>query len=139
MTAISTKIHCTQYPVPVSGKRKRMLKWRLRAFTVDCKATFFGHRRTQLDGYSDNSYDRHQQIGFQNPSVGIINPSNVPTSLYNDPYAGIAACNYFLENVGSVTVMPEATRDLYVAEVRFLRALFYSSSCNFLAMWYCIK
>jgi starch-binding outer membrane protein, SusD/RagB family len=95
------------------------------------QSNVFGHRRTQLDGYSDNSYDRHQQIGFQNPSVGIINPSNVPTALYNDPYAGIAACNYFLENVGSVTVMPEATRDLYVAEVRFLRALFYFELVQF--------
>ncbi|RRB01080.1 RagB/SusD family nutrient uptake outer membrane protein [Larkinella rosea] len=89
------------------------------------QSVVFGHRRAILDGYSDNSYDRHNQIGFQNPSIGIINPSNVPTSLYNEPYAGIASANYFLENVGSVAAVPQATKDVYIAEARFLRALFY--------------
>ncbi len=89
------------------------------------QSVVFGHRRTQLDGYSDNSYDRHNQIGFQNPTIGIINASNVPTALYNEPYAGIAAANYFLENVGSVAAVPQASKDVYIAEARFLRALFY--------------
>ncbi|SEJ26569.1 Starch-binding associating with outer membrane [Dyadobacter koreensis] len=89
------------------------------------QSVVFGHRRSILDSYSDNSYDRHNQIGFQNPSIGIINASNVPTSLYNEPYAGIAAANYFLENVGSVAAVPQATKDVYIAEARFLRALFY--------------
>lgn len=85
----------------------------------------FGHRRSMLDGYSDNSFDRHNQLGFQNPSIGIINPSNVPTALYNQPYEGIASANYFLENVGSVEAVPQATKDVYIAEARFLRAMFY--------------
>ncbi|KAA0988795.1 RagB/SusD family nutrient uptake outer membrane protein [Dyadobacter aurulentus] len=95
------------------------------------QSNLFGHRRTHLDGYSDNSYDRHQQIGFQNLTIGITNPSNVPSALYNDPYAGIAACNYFLENVGSVTALPPATAGIYIAEVRFLRALFYFELVQF--------
>ncbi|WP_188935125.1 RagB/SusD family nutrient uptake outer membrane protein [Dyadobacter endophyticus] len=95
------------------------------------QSSLFGHRRTQLDGYSDNAYDRHNQIGFQNLTIGITNPSNVPSILYNDPYAGIAACNYFLENVGSVTALPQATADVYTAEVRFLRALFYFELVQF--------
>ncbi len=89
------------------------------------QSVVFGYRRSQLDGYSDNSYDRHNQIGFQNPSIGIINASNVPGALYNEPYAGIASANYFLENVGSVTAVPQAAKDVYIAEARFLRALFY--------------
>lgn len=89
------------------------------------QTSVFGHRRTILDGYSDNSYDRHNQIGFQNPSIGIINASNVPTALYNEPYAGIASANYFLENVGGVAAVSQAAKDVYIAEARFLRALFY--------------
>ena len=89
------------------------------------QSVVFGYRRSQLDGYSDNSYDRHNQIGFQNPSIGIINASNVPGALYNEPYAGIASANYFLENVGSVTAVPQAAKDVYIAEARFLRAMFY--------------
>jgi len=85
----------------------------------------FGYRKSILDGYSDNSYDRHNQIGFQNPSIGIINASNVPGALYNEPYAGIASANYFLENVGAVAAVPQASKDVYIAEARFLRAMFY--------------
>lgn len=95
------------------------------------QSTLFGFRRAHLDGYSDNAYDRHQQIGFQNLTIGITNPSNVPAVLYNDPYAGIAACNYFLENVGSVTAVPQATADIYIAEARFLRAMFYFELVQF--------
>jgi starch-binding outer membrane protein, SusD/RagB family len=95
------------------------------------QSTVFGFRKTQLDGYSDNSYDRHNQMGLQNPSVGIINASNVPGGLYNEPYAGIASCNYFLENIGRVAVVPQATKDIYSAEVRFLRALFYFELVQF--------
>ena len=95
------------------------------------QSVVFGYRRSILDGYSDNSYDRHNQIGFQNPVIGIINSSNVPTALYNEPYAGIASANYFLENVGSVTSVPQATADIYIAEARFLRAMFYFELVQF--------
>ena len=95
------------------------------------QSVVFGYRRSILDGYSDNSYDRHNQIGFQNPTLGIINASNVPTALYNEPYAGIASANYFLENVGSVTSVPQATADIYIAEARFLRAMFYFELVQF--------
>lgn len=95
------------------------------------QSNVFGHRRPYLDTYSDNALDRHGYFGFQNATIGVINPSNVNTALYNEPYAGIAACNYFLENVEAVTAVPQATKDLYMAEVRFLRAMFYFELVQF--------
>ena len=95
------------------------------------QSNIFGFRKPYLDTYSDNALDRHGYFGFQNATIGIINSSNINGSLYNEPYAGIAACNYFLENVESVTAVPQATKDLYMAEVRFLRALFYFELVQF--------
>ncbi|WP_138475018.1 RagB/SusD family nutrient uptake outer membrane protein [Dyadobacter bucti] len=91
----------------------------------------FGFRKPFLDTYSDNALDRHTFFNFNNATLGVINASNVNTSLYNEPYAGIAACNYFLENVGNVTAVPQGTKDRYTAEVRFLRALFYFELVQF--------
>ncbi|WP_215231667.1 RagB/SusD family nutrient uptake outer membrane protein [Dyadobacter linearis] len=95
------------------------------------QSAVFGHRRPYLDTYSDNALDRHSYFNFNNATIGIINPSNINSSLYNDPYAGIAACNYFLANVGTVTELPPAKKDVYSAEVRFLRALFYFELVQF--------
>ncbi len=95
------------------------------------QSAVFGYRKPYLDTYSDNALDRHGYFNFNNATIGVINPSNVNTSLYNEPYAGIAACNYFLENVGTVAVVPQATKDLYSAEVRFLRAMFYFELVQF--------
>jgi hypothetical protein len=44
--------------------------------------------------------------------------------IYNNCYAGIGSCNFFLDNVDR-TPVPEATLNRYKGEVRFLRALFY--------------
>lgn len=95
------------------------------------QSNIFGHRKPFMDTYSDNALDRHSFFGFQNNTLGIVNPFNVNGALYNEPYAGIAACNYFLENVERVTTMPQATKDLYMAEVRFLRAFFYFELVQF--------
>ena len=85
----------------------------------------YGHRKPFFDTYSDNAYDRHNFFGYQAVTLGVVNPSNVNSGLYNQPYQGIAACNYFLENVGGVSVVSQANKDLYSAEVRFLRAMYY--------------
>ncbi|MCF0074144.1 RagB/SusD family nutrient uptake outer membrane protein [Dyadobacter sp. CY261] len=95
------------------------------------QSSIFGFRKPYLDTYSDNALDRHSYFNFNNATIGVINPSNINTSLYNEPYAGIAACNYFLENVGAVAAVPQATKDLYIAEVHFLRALFYFELVQF--------
>lgn len=86
---------------------------------------FYGFRKPFLDGYSDNAYDRHNYGSFQNMQIGIVNATSVSTGLYNQPYSGIASCNYFLENVGRVTSIPQADRERYEADARFLRALYY--------------
>lgn len=85
----------------------------------------YGHRKPFFDAYSDNAYDRHNYFGYQAVTLGVVNPSSVNSGLYNQPYAGIAACNYFLENVGSVAAVSQANKDIYSAEVRFLRAMYY--------------
>ena len=95
------------------------------------QSNIFGPRKPYLDTYSDNALDRHGYFNFNNATIGVINASNINTALYNEPYAGIAATNYFLENVGTVSAVPEATKDLYVAEVRFLRAMFYFELVQF--------
>lgn len=95
------------------------------------QSNVFGSRKPFLDTYSDNALDRHSFFGFQNATIGVINPSNVTPSLYSEPYQGIAACNYFLQNVTGVEAVPQATKDAYSAEVRFLRALFYFELVQF--------
>ncbi|WP_420151374.1 RagB/SusD family nutrient uptake outer membrane protein [Spirosoma sp.] len=85
----------------------------------------YGHRKPFLDAYSDNAYDRHSYFGFNVATQGVINSSNVNTGLYNQPYQGIAACNYFLENINGVTAVSQTLRDTYSAEIRFLRAMYY--------------
>ena len=44
---------------------------------------------------------------------------------YNECYAGIAACNFFLDNIDKAPVA-DVTLNRYKGEVRFLRAFFYS-------------
>lgn len=85
---------------------------------------FLGHRKLWLDTYSDNALDRHSFYGFGNLTQGIVNSSNVPTAFYDIPYQGIAGCNYFLDNVDKAPTA-EASKTIYKAEVRFLRAMFY--------------
>ena len=91
----------------------------------------YGHRKPFLDAYSDNAFDRHSFFGFNVATQGVINPSNVNSALYNQPYQGIAACNYFLENVDAVAAVSQANKDLYKAEVRFLRAMYYFDLAQF--------
>ena len=95
------------------------------------QSAVFGYRKPYLDTYSDNALDRHGYFNFNNATIGVINPSNVNTSLYTDPYTGIASCNYFLENIESVEAVPQATKDIYIGEVRFLRAMFYFELVQF--------
>jgi len=51
-------------------------------------------------------------------------------NIYNQCYRGIASCNYFLDNIERVD-MPPSTTTRYIAEVRFLRALFYFNLADF--------
>jgi hypothetical protein len=46
-------------------------------------------------------------------------------NMYSSPYRAIASCNYFLDNVDKAPVT-EAKKNVYKAEVKFIRALCYS-------------
>jgi len=85
---------------------------------------FYGNRKLWLDTYSDNALDRHSFYGFGSLTQGIVNSTNVTSNFYNSPYAGIASCNFFLENADQ-TPIDESTLTKYKAEVRFLRSMFY--------------
>lgn len=85
---------------------------------------FLGHSKSWLDAYSDNAYDRHGYFGFGDLTMGIVNSTNVPAAFYNVPYAGIAGCNYFLDNIDQAPI-DDQKKAAYKAEVQFLRAVFY--------------
>ncbi|QIL40393.1 RagB/SusD family nutrient uptake outer membrane protein [Pedobacter sp. HDW13] len=88
------------------------------------QAGFYGARKLWLDTYSDNALDRHSFFGFGNLTQGIVNPTNIPGAFYDTPYAGIASCNFFLDNIDKAP-SSEAAKNGYKAEARFLRAMFY--------------
>lgn len=52
------------------------------------------------------------------------------SDIYTQSYAGIASCNYFLENIDKVPISDEI-KARYKGEVRFLRALFYFTLSDF--------
>jgi hypothetical protein len=86
---------------------------------------FYSDSKVFLDAYSDNAYDRFSYFGFDNATMGIMNSSSVSgANFYNTPYSGIAACNFFLDNVGKAPIAASALAG-YTAEVRFLRAMYY--------------
>lgn len=85
---------------------------------------FYGNRKLWLDTYSDNALDRHTFYGFNNLTLGVVNPTNIPSAFYNTPYEGIASCNFFLDNVGKAPIT-DAAKAVYEAEVKFIRAMFY--------------
>jgi starch-binding outer membrane protein, SusD/RagB family len=53
-------------------------------------------------------------------TLGVVNNE------WNLEYAAIRRCNHFLENYNKAVGIPEANMKRYVAEVRFLRAHYYS-------------
>lgn len=88
---------------------------------------YLGYERVYLDGFTDNAYliANPFHIGLTTVAFGGISPVNSTTSeIYSTPYKVIASANYFLANVGKAPIT-DAKREVYSAEVRFLRALSY--------------
>jgi hypothetical protein len=56
--------------------------------------------------------------------MGQPTSGSLISSIYNNCYAGIGSCNFFLDNVER-TPISEATLNRYKGEVLFLRAMFY--------------
>lgn len=89
---------------------------------------FLGYERVYLDGLTDNAYldNNTNQPSMPLLATGSITPT-VGGSLgfmYATPYRAISSCNYFLDNVDKAPVA-DAQKNIYKAEVRFIRALCY--------------
>lgn len=80
-----------------------------------------------MDAASDNGYNCFSWRGFEYIANGLVSPSSGSgsnrTELYFS-YSSIRKCNYFLENIDKVD-MDETKKNIYKAEVRFLRAYDY--------------
>lgn len=90
---------------------------------------FLGYERVYLDGLSDNAYldpGNGNQPNMMIMTTGSISPglSGAMANMYSTPYRAIASCNFFLDNVDKAP-LTEAQKNIYKAEVRFLRALSY--------------
>lgn len=96
------------------------------------QSNFLGFDRVFLEAYSDNAYEQFTWwFDFADFQLGNINPSTSTLhKFYDNPYSGIASCNFFLENVDKTPISDDAKNE-YKAEVKFLRALFYFDLVNY--------
>lgn len=53
-----------------------------------------------------------------------MNATSVPGSFYDPAYAGISACNYFVDNINKAPIS-DAAKNSYAGEVKFIRAMYY--------------
>lgn len=91
---------------------------------------FLGYERVYLDGLADNAYldpGNGNQPNMHNMTIGSISPAlgGAMANMYSTPYRAIASTNYFLDNVDKAPVA-DARKNVYKAEVRFIRALAYA-------------
>jgi hypothetical protein len=90
---------------------------------------FLGYERVYLDGLSDNAFlDNNTNQGGNMNTLTTGNLSAATggalNNLYSTPYRAIATCNFFLDNVDKAPIA-DAAKNVYKAEVRFIRALSY--------------
>lgn len=89
---------------------------------------FLGYERVYLDGLTDNAFlwDNNNQGSFVNMTIGSLSSTlgGALSNMYSSPYRAIASCNFFLDNVDKAPIT-DAKKNLYKAEVRFIRALCY--------------
>ncbi|RXK58014.1 RagB/SusD family nutrient uptake outer membrane protein [Lacibacter luteus] len=89
---------------------------------------FLGYERVYLDGLSDNAYldANTNQPNMLLMTTGGISPTlgGALANMYSSPYRAISSCNFFLDNVDKAPVT-ESKKNIYKAEVRFIRALCY--------------
>lgn len=90
---------------------------------------FLGYERVYLDGLTDNAFldpGNNNQSNMTNMTTGSISPAlgGALVNMYSSPYRAVASVNYFLDNVDKAPVS-ETKKNLYKAEVRFIRALSY--------------
>lgn len=80
---------------------------------------------------SDNVF-RERNSDYKNIGAGTFT-SDLGTiqNEWNSNYDGIRRCNHFLENYKKAVGVPEAVRERYAAEARFMRAYHYVYLVNF--------
>lgn len=78
---------------------------------------------------SDNTENYKTNTGGESGELVdqfVVTPENPQISnLWSNSYAGIARCNYMLDNVNKAVGMSDANKTRYIGEVKFLRALHY--------------
>jgi hypothetical protein len=90
---------------------------------------FMGYERVYLDGLSDNAFlDNNSNQGGNMNTLTTGNVSAATggaiNNMYSTPYRAISTCNFFLDNVDKAPIS-DAAKNMYKAEVRFIRALSY--------------
>lgn len=89
---------------------------------------FLGYERVYLDGLSDNAYldNNTNQPSMSQMTTGGISATlgGAMNNIYSSPYRAISSSNYFLDNVDKAPITDQQ-KNLYKAEVRFIRALCY--------------
>lgn len=82
-----------------------------------------------IESLSDNASLTSSFQNYNTILKGGINASTggAINAYWTDSYAGIAACNYFLDNIdNTATFLPSATLEQYKGEALFVRAFFYN-------------
>jgi hypothetical protein len=85
-------------------------------------------RLIMLDALTDNGWSQYNSDDgrIQEIATGILTPltGGIVSEMWNQNYTAIAHCNIFLSNIDKVP-MPDATKEQYKAEVKFIRAQYY--------------
>lgn len=91
------------------------------------KGSFLDYQRGYLEGLSDNGFVHWGLYGIENMTLGNISAASggVKNDIYSSSYRGISQCNFFLGNIDKATTVAPAVISKAMAEVKFLRALFY--------------
>jgi hypothetical protein len=80
------------------------------------------------EGLSDNGFCQSTLYGYYNVSKGIISASSgeILSSVWDEAYKGIAACNYLLEKMEEIPGMDVVRKNEIKGEAYFLRAFWYN-------------
>lgn len=77
------------------------------------------------DGWGANDYqDRPSELGVSD-FAALLPTSTYVTYYYSGMHEGIRNCNNIINNLPAVTTIPDALKNRYIAECKFLRAYFY--------------
>ena len=82
------------------------------------------------DGLSDNLFNNWKYEGTGNFVEGRLDPSAAWFyNIWASAYRGISRCNLAIEKIPNIpaNAIPEARRKIFLAQAKFLRALFYSN------------